>query len=207
MENYFIEPQFEIDEKGRVICQRHTNYAWFIMPNKTTHQEKEMETLLTCKTCSHYKDDDCYFPTETIDKIEVDRVKAKKYSCKLCGNRIDRMLTVIYKLYFEGKYKIHMPLICCGCYASLENNNFIHSAKKRAYTYLYFFLSAFYLPIFYILVFLNPALLLLNILLIALTVVLNYRYLKKLAHTIKGMKYYKKYLRNNRISSEKTTFD
>ena len=74
----FVEPSFEIDTKGRVICQAHSLYPFFVMPGKTHHQEIQMEKLLTCKTCKHYQEDECFFPKSEIDKIEVDRTE--KYS-------------------------------------------------------------------------------------------------------------------------------
>ena len=39
----FIEPSFEIDEKGRVICQSHSDYPQLIKPEKTTFEEMQME--------------------------------------------------------------------------------------------------------------------------------------------------------------------
>ena len=53
-----IEPTFEIDEKGRVICQSHSKYPYFIQPNKTDFEDEQMEKELTCLTCSHYKNDE-----------------------------------------------------------------------------------------------------------------------------------------------------
>jgi len=49
-----IEPSFEIDEKGRVICQSHSKYPHFLQPNKTPLEERQMENesiscLLSCK--------------------------------------------------------------------------------------------------------------------------------------------------------------
>ncbi|MEJ2248346.1 MAG: hypothetical protein P8Y97_01650 [Candidatus Lokiarchaeota archaeon] len=126
----FVEPSFEIDEKGRVICQYHTQYAFFKKPNKNRYEEKKMEKLLTCKTCVHFFENDCYFPRNEIDTIEYDRFR-KRFKCSLCGNKIDRMLTVIQKLYVESRYGIKMPLICCFCYESLEKENFLEQTKLR----------------------------------------------------------------------------
>jgi hypothetical protein len=128
----FVEPSFEIDEKGRVICQYHTNYSFFMMPNKTLMQEKQMEILLTCKTCKHYINNDCYFPRKEIDKIEVDRLKKHVFTCRFCGNLIDRMLTVIQKLYFKQRFNIEIPLICCSCYESLKSHKLIKDLKVKS---------------------------------------------------------------------------
>jgi hypothetical protein len=74
----FVEPTFEIDEKGRVICRSHSHYPFFMMPDKSFFQDQQMEKVLTCKTCVHYKQDDCFFPKKEIDKIEYDRVEGNK---------------------------------------------------------------------------------------------------------------------------------
>lgn len=135
-----IDPTFEIDEKGRVICQRHTKYPFFIMPGKNRQQEIQMEKELTCITCHHYINDECFFPKIEIDKIEADRLSMVAFKCKLCGSQIDRMLTVIQKLYSQEKFKIEIPLICCTCYESLKNKNFMEYYGKRLY--LAYFLNA-----------------------------------------------------------------
>lgn len=128
----FVEPSFEIDEKGRVICQYHSNYSFFVMPSKTMLQEKQMEILLTCKTCQHYLNNDCYFPRREIDKIEIDRTKRHMFICKFCGNYIDRMLSVIQKLYFKERFNIEIPLICCSCYESLKTHKLIKDLKVKS---------------------------------------------------------------------------
>ena len=135
-----INPTFEIDEKGRVICQMHTNFPFFVMPGKTRQQEIQMEKDLTCKTCHHYIDDGCFFPKTEIDKIEADRLGMVTFKCKLCGSQIDRMLTVIQKLYLQEKFNIEIPLICCTCYESLKKKNFMDYYEKRLY--LAYFLNA-----------------------------------------------------------------
>ncbi len=128
-----IQPTFEIDEKGRVICQYHTNYPFFVMPAKTREQEMQMEKELTCKTCIHYSNDECFFPKTEIDKIEADRIGMIGFKCNLCGSQIDRMLTIIQKLYVHEKFRIEIPLICCTCYESLKRKNFIEFYEKRLY--------------------------------------------------------------------------
>ncbi len=135
----FIEPSFEIDEKGRVICQSHSNYPQLIKPEKTTFEEMQMETQLTCKTCLHYKNDDCYFPKADIDKIEFDRINRTLFECNLCGNKIDRMLTIIQKIYLEEKFQMKMPLICCSCYESLKKKKFDEYFTKRFWEALLFY--------------------------------------------------------------------
>ena len=135
----YIEPSFEIDEKGRVICQSHSNYPQLIKPEKTPFEEMQMETQLTCKTCSHYKNDDCYFPKADIDKIEFDRISRTRFECNFCGNKIDRMLTIMQKIYLEEKFQMKMPLICCSCYENLKNKKFDEYFNKRIWEALLFY--------------------------------------------------------------------
>ncbi len=135
----FIEPSFEIDEKGRVICQSHSNYPQLIKPEKTTFEEMQLEKQLTCITCSHYKNDDCYFPKADIDKIEFDRINRTRFECNFCGNKIDRMLTIMQKIYLEEKFQMKMPLICCSCYENLKNKKFDEYFNKRIWEALLFY--------------------------------------------------------------------
>jgi hypothetical protein len=135
----YIEPSFEIDEKGRVICQSHSNYPHFIKPEKTTFEDMQMEAQLTCKTCLHYKNDDCYFPKADIDKIEFDRINRTRFECNFCGNKIDRMLTIMQKIYLEEKFQMKMPLICCSCYESLKTKKFDEYFNKRIWEALLFY--------------------------------------------------------------------
>jgi len=135
-----IEPTFEIDEKGRVICQSHSKYPYFIQPNKTNFEEKQMEDDLTCLTCSYYENDDCYFPKSEIDKIEFYRLTRSRFQCNLCGNKIDLMLTIMQKIYYEVKFNMKMPLICCTCYESLKKKKFDEYFTLRILESLSFYL-------------------------------------------------------------------
>lgn len=192
---YLVEPSFEIDKKGRVICQSHSRYPFFAMDGKDSLQEQQMEKTLSCKTCSHYFNNDCFFPKLEINKIERDRVN-KRFTCKLCGNKIDRMLTVIQKLYFLEKYKIEMPLICCVCYESLKKKNYIQKSKWRAnfflsnalcivYSLISTIFSMVFLP-FSISPYSTISILFISFLLLGL----NLRRRKKI---MEGMDYYKKH--------------
>lgn len=138
----FVEPSFEIDHKGRVLCQYHSQYAFFIKPGKTSSEEEYLEKILTCKTCQHYRENDCYFPTLEINKIESDRIKAQ-FRCKLCGNLIHRIFTVIHKLYVKERYNIDMPLICCNCYENIKENSLIENFRKITSEKKYSFLLSF----------------------------------------------------------------
>ena len=142
-----IEPSFEIDEKGKVICQSHSKYPYFIQSYKTPIEERQMEKELTCLTCSHYENDECYFPKSEIDKIELDRLTRSRFQCKTCGNKISLPLTIIQKIYYEVKFNMKMPLICCSCLENLQKKRFEEYYLKRIWESL-----SLYLPIFFLLV-------------------------------------------------------
>ncbi len=192
-----IEPSFEIDEKGRVICQSHSEYPHLIRPGKTYLEELQMEKDLTCKSCSHYINDDCYFPKSEIDKIELDRLNRSRFQCNLCGNKIDRMLTIVQKIYFEVKFNMNMPLICCNCYLSLEEKKFTEYYKRRLWESL-----SFYLPCL-ILIF-NPypfnlifvIIYILFIFVVKIVIKLKFHYSLFLMDLLEGKKYYDKYFRD-----------
>jgi cobalamin biosynthesis protein CobD/CbiB len=38
---------------------------------------------------------------------------------------------VIQKLYYEQKYSVKMPLICCGCYANMKSGDYKKQARKK----------------------------------------------------------------------------
>ncbi|NVM17066.1 MAG: hypothetical protein HWN80_05070 [Candidatus Lokiarchaeota archaeon] len=198
-----IEPSFEIDEKGRVICQSHSKYPQFLRPPMTHLEELQMEKQLTCKSCAHYINDDCYFPRSEIDKIELDRLNRSRFQCNLCGNKIDRMLTIIQKIYFEVKFNMNMPLICCNCYLSLEENKFIENNRRRIIESL-----SFYTPSIFLII--NPfpfnfiATFVFILFVIALKIFIKHRfhYSLFLLDLIKGKRFYEKNFRDqNKLDS------
>jgi len=194
----FIEPSFEIDEKGRVICQSHSNYPFFATPNKTHLAEKKMENLLTCKTCVHYHKNDCYFPQSEINKIEKDRNVHGLILCKLCGSKIDRMLTVIQKFYLNERFNIEMPLVCCSCYESLKKNEFISVSKRKStnLTLYIFYMSLLLLFNFVVGIFIGftSVIMIIGVIMWLFTLI---SYLRRLYLIKKGRKYYSKHFTNN----------
>ena len=192
-----IEPSFEIDEKGRVICQSHSEYPHLIRPGKTHLEELQMEKDLTCKSCSHYINDDCYFPKSEIDKIELDRLNRSRFQCNLCGNKIDRMLTIVQKIYFEVKFNMNMPLICCNCYLSLEEKKFTEYYKRRLWESL-----SFYLPCLILIFNTYPfnlifvIIYILFIFVVKIVIKLKFHYSLFLMDLLEGKKYYDKYFRD-----------
>ena len=193
----FIEPSFEIDEKGRVICQSHSKYPQLVKPEKTTFEEMQMEKQLTCKTCLHYKNDDCYFPKADIDEIEFDRINRTRFECNLCGNKIDRMLTIMQKIYLEEKFRMKMPLICCSCYESLKKKDFDEYFNKRFWEAL-----LFYAPV--LLSFVNPYPTNIMLVISSFFVVIILKFIIKqyfhyslfLIDLLKGKKFYDKHFRD-----------
>ena len=150
-----VEPYFKIDKFGRVICKLHSNYDKINAMSEKKAPIPHFDLMLTCKTCDEYLNDNCYFPKSAIDQIEYDRLKTKAFRCKLCGNRIDRMWTVIYKLYYKEKYNIEMPLICCGCHDSLKNKSFMQQYQKKS-AFIKYYLIMSIIIIIDNLIFINP---------------------------------------------------
>ena len=192
-----IEPEFEIDEKNRVICKNHTDYLQFIDPNKDYFEDIYLDKVLTCLTCSHYTYNECYFSKSRIDEIEFKRQKKKNYKCKLCEQKIERMFTIIYKLYIKEVYGIEIPLICCNCYDKVSTNQFLSESKKLRNLYLLVILTSIF-TLFYsnFLLFLLKLDLFVRYLLFIpfsiLIISIIFKSLIKLKRNICGVKYYKK---------------
>ncbi|MGV9198132.1 MAG: hypothetical protein ACOC4M_04775 [Promethearchaeia archaeon] len=132
-----IEPRFEITSEGKVRCIHHTQYS-------STHRPKLkndslptqlMGEALTCKTCDHYKKENCYFSRKELDHIDPGNlINLHTHVCKLCGERIHNMHSIVYKHYYEEKYNVDIPLICCDCYETLNsyNHNIITSLLSKS---------------------------------------------------------------------------
>ena len=198
-----IEPTFEIDPKGRVLCQSHSKYLSFLQTQLTDLEERQMEKQLTCISCAHYINDECYFPRSEIDKIEYDRLYRSYFQCNLCGNKIDLMLTVMQKIYLEVKFNTEMPLICCNCYSSLEEKKFIRNNNNRIIGSI-----LFYLPIISLMVTFFRLTIVTVLISILIGIVLKIIVKQKdhqslfLFDLLEGRKFYKKYFRNkNKMSS------
>ncbi|MGB5909650.1 MAG: hypothetical protein WBH31_00515 [Promethearchaeia archaeon] len=200
----FIEPSFEIDNKGRVICQFHSQFPFFMKPEKTTLEEEYVDKILTCKTCQHYKENDCFFPKLEINRIETDKRRGH-FQCKLCGNKIHRILTIIQKLYVKDRFNIDIPLICCDCYESLKENsllkNFKHFVSEKKYDPMISFEFLIILGMVAILlaVFLPFLFQFLIIFIIYWIFVLGfyiYYYVRRFYYLRKGKKYYTKFSTN-----------
>ncbi len=129
-ENGVVNPEFIIDEEGRSICTKHTEYKKMMELDFAKNYPNEFELMLTCLRCNHYKEDHCYFPKAEIDKIEKDRLK-EGIRCQLCGMKIHRLMTILHSFYYKQKFGVEMPIICCTCYAALNSNDYMNNTKKR----------------------------------------------------------------------------
>ena len=189
-----IEPNFEISENGRVICREHTNYLHFIEPNKDYFENLYLDLEITCKKCTHYKNNDCYFSKSKIDEVDYDRINKKIYKCKFCSGKIHRMQTIIYKLYNEEAYSIDIPITCCNCYDNIFDGEFKRESKKRISVDI--FALSLLVFTFFIFLYLMSSLdfissyLILFVIPWTIFIIID---LKRLKNNILGIKYYKKY--------------
>ena len=129
-ENGIIQPEWMIDDDGIPYCEKQTDYEQIIQSNLKKHHPYEFEKRLHCKYCEHYTNNDCFFPKKEIDKIEADR-NSLVIRCELCGTKIDRLFSILMSLYYKAKFGVKMPVICCTCYAGLENGTFERNTKRR----------------------------------------------------------------------------
>jgi len=195
---HFVEPSFKIDEKGRVICKEHSNYNYLVRPDKDFFYDMLLESELTCKTCSHYFDNDCYFQKSEIDLIEQKREKKKKeFKCMLCGNKILIMLSIVQKIYTEEKFNIKIPLVCCNCYERINNNEFMKESKNRIFFTLFLFILGFFFLFIYVFVIelfsLSPIILFFYIIPLIFFAIWD---INKLIILTIGMRFYKKFYKN-----------
>ncbi|MHA1688140.1 MAG: hypothetical protein ACTSYC_06315 [Promethearchaeota archaeon] len=191
MQRKFIEPKFEIDDKKRVICQNHSDYLHFIDPNKDYFEEQFLELKLTCKTCKHYQNDDCYFSRTRLDKILSNG--SKRYKCAFCGSPIECMFTIIQKLYFKERYNVELTLTCCNCQEFISKGTYLIETKRKMLAYffmiLFFSYSIWVLYFTLILFHLTIYLLILHGIIVFYINVLLFN---RILNLHKGRKYFKK---------------
>ena len=134
-----LRPTFELDDKGRPICLDHPNYPEFVDPTMDFFQDFSLDARLTCKTCTHHENDDCYFAKARIDEIDDARrrnIIGNPFRCALCGNKIQILFSIMYKLMLEESQmdqdpSVEIPLICCNCLESIHKNEFLRECAKK----------------------------------------------------------------------------
>lgn len=149
-----IHPEWTIDDDGIPYCTQQTYYQKIIDSQLKKQHPQEFEKMLHCHHCEHYTKDDCYFPKAEIDKIELDRNNLR-IRCQLCGMKIDRLFSILMSMYYKSNYGVTMPVICCACYASLENNTFEKNSKRRMILFVISLITSLFFFFNYFLTFFN----------------------------------------------------
>jgi hypothetical protein len=193
-----IKPSFYVDDERRVICESHSQIERIRVLSSLAHlpafgESQQVEKILTCKTCKHYQNDECYFPKEEIDRIEKDRL-SYTFHCKLCGGSIDRPLTIMYSLYNKEKFQVDIPLVCCTCFSTLDDDSFMTSTRRRIIFFTLSFLASIFLFLSYSMVlFSNPVWgIILMIVALVFWGYMAVRDVRSIIFLIRGRKYYKK---------------
>jgi hypothetical protein len=190
-ESPYVIPEFTTDDDGIPYCTKQTDYNKIISLNLKERYPNEFEKMLTCLRCDHYKNDDCYFPKQDIDRIEHDREKLT-IKCNLCGTKIHRLFSILMSMFYKAQYNISMPIICCTCFNALNNNSFIKNTQRRMILFVIslvtsmYFLFSYFLTIFLF----NAVGVLLFILPFAFWGYISVRDMKNLYYLYKGRKYY-----------------
>lgn len=190
-EHGMVTPQFIVDDDGIPYDKMQTDYEKIIHLKLKERYPNEFEKMLTCLHCDHYKNDDCFFPKREIDKIEKDRVE-QKISCAFCGTKIHRLFSILMSLYYKDKFGVNIPIICCACYASLNNNTLVKNIQRRMILFAISLSTALYFLIMYFLsIFIyNVIGLILVILPLTFWVYIMIRDIKNLYFLWRGKKYY-----------------
>lgn len=190
-EHGVVHPDFIIDDEGRSICTKHSEYKKIVELNLANDYPNEFELMLTCLRCNHYKQDHCFFPKSEIDKIERDRVR-EGINCKLCGMRIHRLITILHSFYYKHQFGVEMPIICCTCYAALNNNSFMDNTKKRMIFFGFSLFLISYFLIFYLSNVFFFSFLEISMIIVPLILIFNvaFRDIKSIYYLYRGRKYY-----------------
>lgn len=147
-----FEPKFEFDDVGRVYCTSHPDLPLFIENRKTPLPIYQSKRLYTCKTCNHFKSDDCIFSRKEIKKIRLG-VKLHIYRCEICGGNIERMFNIIYKKKLEKKKGVSIPLLCCSCIIDFAADDVINAFKSRRNTAFILSISFLSISFLFLLIF------------------------------------------------------
>jgi hypothetical protein len=144
MEPDFIIHNHEVLCKSHPLCSRYLD-LWEEFHNiedgdplkwsKFLDIETVYGDLMTCKTCDHYINDDCYFSKSELKKIRF-RVNLRRFRCELCGNPIHKMHNVLHKKLTESQANVEIPLICCFCHANMGSPDIKESFNEDLKVYL-----------------------------------------------------------------------
>lgn len=159
-----FHPDFELNENGEILCKTHSQYKFLKNYNNFNPYEVLIrEFKKTCKTCIHYKNDDCYFPKAALKAISRDigvyrtylnPFHRSKFKCDVCGRSIIYIFNVLYKFYMKEFKNIEVVQLCCVCNDALKKggNYKIFSRIWKPVQMLFAFEGLF----FTINIFLNP---------------------------------------------------
>lgn len=194
-----IEPRFQINAQGEVRCILHTQYNALsakelrgkLLPTNLVYED------LTCKTCEHYKQDNCYFSSQELDDMDPRAlIHYNSHVCKLCGEKIHNMHSIVYKIYYEQKYNIEIPLICCDCYNTLNSyntniSNSLLSKSVKETSNLFFLAWIVFSVLFFMAIFSIQSILAFGGLMV-LFFSFSLWSLNRISRILKGLRYYRK---------------
>ena len=147
-------PKFEIDNTGSFLCKTYTEHDTLKQSSSNTYYYRVQHNMehITCKSCQHYFNNDCYFPKEKLDKL-THKISQKKFKCTACNSRIKRLFNILSQILSEKQNNVHTHQLCRRCYQVLRSRN----PKKFCYTiaiiitelifFLYLLISIFMLRI------------------------------------------------------------
>jgi len=133
-----VEPIFNIDENGIVVCKSHSNYD-YLSKNKVKYfdlgfkdlfnKKKPLHPIFTglvkefyawCDTCDHNREKSCYFSVEEINEFKKLRGPAlglvfNKVKCEMCSGQVFNKYNTMRVRYLEKKRELRIPLLCSKC--------------------------------------------------------------------------------------------
>lgn len=203
-----VYPEFTVDDDGIPYCKTQSDYEKIKSMNLKERFPNEFEKVLTCLRCDHYHHDDCFFPKPEIEKIENDRQNTR-IRCALCGMKIHRIFSIMMSLFYKERYSVNIPVMCCTCYATLENGTFIKNTKRRMILFgISFATSIYFLLTYFMTIFLfNYLGILLFIIPFSFWGYISIRDAKNLYYLYKGRKYYNTIMGAQSAELEKTRRD
>jgi hypothetical protein len=114
-------PKFKLGDRGVVLCKTHPKYE--LLKRGRLHLDN------ICRSCIHYKINDCFFPSGIIQIVQWEintRYRgfppsfASKYKCDICGKGIECVSNILYKYYVKEFRNIEILQFCCKCNRALK---------------------------------------------------------------------------------------